>query len=226
MPPALLGCLEPHSSCHPPDSQTVIPMHTGLFSTQPPDSQNCHLQTKWVFQMECSSYCSSMPWFAVLGWEQWKLLWTLSPWRLLRTGDHVRVSHIGLLPSSQWFDDVWEQLWPLVGTIGCMLLSIKGFTKIPEGHVETFKDSKLFENFIESKLLKQERKLFSGMHSLVLLKMSWLATSPCIASVSAGNWKNYLSLSKDAGEKASAERWAIVWAQESQVFFLQACKVI
>lgn len=55
-----------------------------------------------------------------------------------------------------------------MGTIGCILLSIK----IPEDHVETFKDSKLFENFGESKLLNQERKLFSGMHSLVLLKMS------------------------------------------------------
>lgn len=214
MPPALLDCLGSHSSCHPCDSQAVIPMHTGLFSTQPPDSQNCNLQTKWVFQRECS-YCSSMP-------LQCKGLWTHSLWRLPWTGDHVRVSHTGFLHSSQWFGGVWEQLWPWVDSVGCMLLSIK----IPEGHVETFKDSKLFENCGESKLLKQERKLFSGMHSLVLLKMSWLATSPCIASVSAGNCKNYLSLSKDAGEKVSAERWPIVWAQESQGFFLQACRVI
>lgn len=73
---------------------------------------------------------------------------------------------------------------------------------------------------LESKILKQEEKLFAGMYSLVLLKMFWLATSPCIASVSTGNWKNYLPFPKDAGEKVSAERWATVWAQESQGSFL------
>lgn len=136
----------------------------------------------------------------MLGWEQCKGLWTLCLWRFLWTGDHVRVSHTGFLHSSQWFDGDWEQLWPWVDTIGCFL-SIKAFTKIPEGRVEIFNGSKLFGKFREPKFLKQEEKLFSGMYSLVLLKMSWPATSPWIASVSAGNWKNYLPFSKDAGEK-------------------------
>lgn len=70
-------------------------------------------------------------------------------------GGHVRASRTGLLhPSLGGLVGVRERLWPWVDTGGCAFLSLKVCLKTSEGHLKTFRGSKISRKLRESRLWK------------------------------------------------------------------------